>query len=148
MILDEVRHDLQRELTRLEATERPRLLASFAGVDGGDAADRADRAVLELDLAQLETRILVLRDRLAALDRASAARDGRPGRATTVVLDFGAGPETYLLADHSYSGLRVVTPGSPLGRALVDASSGQAVTYRAPRGETTVVLVGYEAEAA
>ena len=148
MILDNLRLDLECELSRLEATERPGLLASFAGVDGGDAADQVDRAVLELDLEQLEARIRRLRDRLASVDRALRARDRGRRSAKTVVLDFGSGPETYLLAEYSYAGRPAITPASPLGRALVGARSGQPVTYRAPRGETSVVLVGYEAEAA
>ena len=93
MILDGLRLDLQRELARLEAAERPRLLASFAGLDGGDVADRADRTVLELDLEQLEARIRRLRDRLAAprtnlacpRRRGAFPDDGRPR------LRFGSG---------------------------------------------------------
>jgi transcription elongation factor GreA len=148
MSLDGLRLDLQRELARLEAVERPWLLASFAGVEGGDAADQADLAVIELDLEQLEARIRRLRDRLASVDRTLRARDGMQHSPTTVVLDFGSGPETYLLAEYSYGRLPTITPASPLGRALVGARSGQTVTYRAPRGFTSVVLVGYETEAA
>jgi len=140
MIRDTLRSALERELAELETDERPRLLAALIGsADGWDAADRADRIARELDLARLDARIGHLRNRLLALD------PGRPGGDPlgegTVAVDFGDGPETYLLAEFSYRGLPVITPTSPLGRALVGAHSGQVVTYDTPRGAATVVLL-------
>jgi hypothetical protein len=57
-----------------------------------------------------------------------------------VVVDFGDGPETFLLDEFCGGGLPVITPMSPLGQALVGAASGQTLTYRTPRGTATVVL--------
>jgi transcription elongation GreA/GreB family factor len=144
MTRDDLRSSLLRELTQLEVTERPRLLAQLSTVDGRDPADRADRVVLELDLEQAETRIARLRDRLAVLDRPARPSAGRPVPGTAVVLDFGEGPETCLLDDFPHGETPVITPGSPLGRALADAGAGQTVTYRTPRGEVTVTLVGFD----
>lgn len=142
MTRDDLRSDLDRELTDLEAGEQPRLLALLGGSDAGDGADRADRANLELDLFQVHVRIERLRDRLAALDRVEAAGDDA-GWGVTVVLDFGDGPEAYLLGEFSFDGRQTITPGSPLGRALVGAAPGEKVTYPAPRGQSTVTVVGY-----
>jgi transcription elongation GreA/GreB family factor len=139
MIRDTLRSALERELAELETGERPRLLALLGSADGWDAADRADRIARERDLAQLDARIAHLRQRLLALDEGRAGGD-RLGE-VSVAVDFGDGPETYLLGEFSYRGLPVITPASPLGRALVGARSGQVVTYDTPRGAATVVVL-------
>jgi transcription elongation GreA/GreB family factor len=144
MTRDDLRSGLLSEITRLEATARSLLIALISSVDGRDSADRADRMARELDLTHLEARIARLRDRLIALDRAPRPVRGRPVPGTAVVLDFGDGPETCLLDDFPHGETPVITPGSPLGRALADAGAGQTVTYRTPRGEVTVTLVGFD----
>jgi transcription elongation GreA/GreB family factor len=149
MIQNDLRTHLERELAELEATERPRLLALIGSVHGGDAADQADRAVPELHLAQVDRRIERLRDRLATLDRAPA-KTGRPGPlpGATVILDFGAGPETYLLSDFPHGGTQVITRHSPLGRALAGARPGETIRYHTPLGAATVTLVEFTEELA
>jgi transcription elongation factor GreA len=141
---EDLRAAVERELAELEAGERPRLLAVIGAVDGRDAADRADRAVPELYLAEVEARIRRLRDRLAALDRTAVVPGNGPLTGRTVVLDFGDGPERYLLAAFPDGRTPVITPDSPLGRALVGARAGQQVTYPSPRGTATVTLVAVE----
>jgi transcription elongation factor GreA len=135
---------LQQQLTELLRVERPRLLAVIAAVDGKDPADQADRMLREVELAQVDARIRRLTDLLAA-DDPPADPAGTPGvlvRDAVLVLDFGGGPETYRFSPLDIDdGLDVVTPDSPLGRALVGASPGQRVTYRTPRGEASVTLV-------
>ena len=42
-----------------------------------------------------------------------------------MVVDFGDGPDTFLVDEFCGGGL----PMSPLGQALVGAASGQALTY-------------------
>ena len=143
MTRDDLRSSVLSELTQLEATDRSRLLAQISTVDGRDPADQADRVTRELDLALVEARIARLRDRLAALDRPPRAVGGSPVPGTAVVLDFGDGPEACVLDDFVQGGRQVITPGSPLGRALADAGAGQTVTYLTPRGEATVTLVAF-----
>jgi Transcription elongation factor, GreA/GreB, C-term len=58
-----------------------------------------------------------------------------------VVVDFGDGPETFLVDEFCGGGPPVITPMSPLGQALAGAASGQTLTYRTPRGTAAVVLV-------
>ena len=144
MTRDDLRSTLLSEITRLEAAERSLLITLISSDDGRDPADRADRVARELDLAQLEARVARLRNRLVALDRAPRPGEGSPVPGTAVVLDFGDGPETCLLDDFPHGETPVITPGSPLGRALTDASAGQTVTYRTPRAEVTVTLVGFD----
>ena len=140
MTRDDLRARLEREIAELVAAEGSRLLALMGSVDGWDSADPADSAAREMDLQQAEARIDRLRARLAALDRAPGEPEAGPA-SSTAVLDFGDGPETHLLAAFPYDGMPVVTPHSPLGRALVGARAGQAVSYSTPHGQATVVVV-------
>jgi transcription elongation factor GreA len=138
MTREQLRTRLAGELAELERVERPRFLAVLGTTDGWNVADRADRFAREHDLARLDARIAQLQTRLAALDLETGAH---PLHEATVVLDFGDGPETFLVHEFCGGGLPVITPMSPLGQALVGAASGQTLTYRTPRGTATVVLV-------
>ena len=137
---------IERQLVELETVERPRLLAVLSTFDGKDPADQADRMVVELDLAQLDARMQRLNDLLFGEEPAGST--GTPHDAT-LVLDFGSGPESYRFGVLGLDdGLDVITPDSPLGRALAHAAPGQRVTYAAPRGEASVQVVSITAPAA
>jgi len=139
MFREQLRTRLAGELAVLEEVERPRFLAVLGTTDGWNVADRADRVAHELDLARLNARIAHLRTRLAALD---LQRTGaHPLQGATVVVDFGDGPETFLVDEFCGGGLPVITATSPLGQALLGAAGGQTLTYRTPRGPASVVLV-------
>jgi len=141
---------IEQRLRELITVERPRLMPLITVVDGNDPADQADRAARELELAQLDARIQRLSSRLLAAEAARAAGGtGRLVRGAGLVLDFGAGPETYRFDDLDVDeGLDVVTPNSPLGRALADAAPGQSVTYETPRGQASVTLLSVRDPAA
>jgi transcription elongation factor GreA len=151
---------LPAELYRLVNETRPAMLERMAGQDGRDSADIADRVVREADLAQLDERIEALElhlQRRATVVTGSAAIAGqdqdvavRAGR--VVSLSFaGEAPGRYLVADLLDVGDAVVvgefdvlTPGSPLGRALLGARDGDQVTYLTPRGKVTVKVHAVE----
>jgi transcription elongation factor GreA len=139
MSREQLRKRLEGELAELKRAERPRFLALLGTTDGWNDADRADRIARERDLARMDARIAQLQTRLAALDFEPTG--GHPLREATVVVDFGDGPETFLLDEFCDEWPPVITPMSPLGQALVGAASGQTLTYRTPRGTATVVLV-------
>lgn len=139
MTREQLRTSLAGELAELERVERPRLLAVLGETDGRNLADRADRVAREHDLARLDARIARLRTRLAALELEPTG--AHPLHQATVVVDFGDGPETFLVDEFCGGDLPVITPMSPLGQALVGAASGQTLTYRTPRGTNTVVLL-------
>jgi transcription elongation factor GreA len=140
MTRQQLRERLVGELAELERAERPWFLAVLGTTDGWNVADRADRIARERNLARLDARIAQLQTRLAALDFEPTG--AHPLREATVVVDFGDGPEIFLLDEFCGGGLPVITPMSPLGQALVGAASGQTLTYRTPRGTATVVLIG------
>ena len=57
-----------------------------------------------------------------------------------------AGYETLVVGsiEEASGDLHVVSPGSPLGTALMGSKAGDSVTYDAPHGPLTVVVVEIE----
>jgi len=142
---EQLRTRLAGELAELERVERPRFVAVLAETDGWNVADRADRVACGDDLARLDARIARLRARLAALDLEPTG--AHPLHGTTVLVDFGDGPETFVVDEFRGGDLPVITPSSPLGQALHGAASGQTLSYSTPRGRATVVLVAVHGSA-
>lgn len=140
MLSTDRRSQLERQLIELQTVERPRVLAAMASMEGKDPADQADRMTFELHLAQVDARVQRLTDLLA--DEDATGTTGAPHDDAQLVLDFGSGPETYRLGALAiHDGLDVITPDSPLGRALAGAVAGQRVTWATPRGESSVSVV-------
>lgn len=123
-------------IRRLESLrhQRDQLRIEIAPTMFGDDADRATNVDGHVQLALLNDRILAVELALADVTR-------RPGKGATdvieigdvVTVDLGDGPENYLLATVEEAGTadNVITPGSPLGRALLGAAIGSTVEYRA-----------------
>ena len=129
-------------------TERERTLGEIPPTGLGDVADRATNVDALVRLATLDERIAAIELELEA-PRSPTARpvDGTVVEGDIVGLDFGDGPETMLFGsvDHGTDELDVVTPGSPLGRALQGASVGATVSYATRGGRTLrarVVSIG------
>lgn len=127
--------------------ERKQLLAEIAPVGFGDDADRATNVDGHVRLAMIEQRIAGVEAELAEQDRVRRrSADGVVTLGDVVTVDFGDGPETYLLGsvDEAGAGLDVITPSSPLGKVLQGASVGSTVSYAARPGRSlraTVVAV-------
>lgn len=69
--------------------------------------------------------------------------DGSVQIGSTVTIDFGDGPEQLMVsgAGDLAAGVDVVTPSSPLGRAILGARPSDVVTYTSPAGRTVAVTV-------
>jgi transcription elongation factor GreA len=122
--------------------ERAQILADIPNVMAGDEADRATNVDGYAHLASLD-------DRIAAVeaDSVSSAKSGKVSVGSLVGLDFGDGTERFLVAsaNHGDPDLPVVTPSSPLGRALLGAEVGHRLSYQpgpGRRAEVTVTEVG------
>jgi transcription elongation factor GreA len=133
--------------------ERAQILADIPVRMVGDEADRATNVDGYAHLASLDGRIAAIEADLEAATapgRKPGGKAGKPGRVSIgslVGLDFGDGPERFLVAsaNHGDPDLPVVTPGSPLGRALIGAEVGARLTYQpgpGRRAEVTVTEVG------
>jgi transcription elongation factor GreA len=136
---------LESELTEL-VTERA-IRASEPLDVCGDAADLAEFAARDMVVEQLDERISSIRGLLAeaAVPAQRAAPDGRVTEGTVVALRFGRSrhTETFLVGHRleAVGDVEVITPASPLGRALLGAKSGDKVSYGAPLGDVDVTLV-------
>ena len=101
-------------------------------------------------LASLDDRIAAVEADLEAASTSgpkSGTKSGKVSIGSLVGLDFGDGPERFLVAsaNHGDPDLPVVTPASPLGRALIGAEVGARLTYSpgpGRRAEVTVTEVG------
>ena len=112
----------------------------------GDAADLAEFAARDMLVEQLDERIAAIRGLLAenAVPRQRQASDVVE-EGSLVAVRFGRSKSTEtLLVGHRFEAdgnVGVVTPASPLGRALLGAKAGDKVSYGAPRGPVDVTLV-------
>jgi len=127
---------LTARLTELRA-ERDQALTETIPVGDGDMADRATNVNGHVRLAMLEERIAIVEQELAAF-RETSTRSA--GNGVTVgdmlTLDLGDGPETFLLGsvDEATDSFDVITPNSPLGKALLGSRVGSSVSYRTRPG--------------
>jgi len=138
------RDALTLRLTQLE-DERRDTLTELTPAGMGDDADRATNVDAHVRLAMIERRIADVEAELADAERTHRPNtDGTASVGDIVTVDFGDGPEEYLLGsvEQAGPGVDVITPGSPLGRALLGAARGAQVTYepRPHRAATATLL--------
>jgi transcription elongation factor GreA len=130
------RDTLTARLTELRA-ERDQALTETIPVGDGDMADRATNVNGHVRLAMLEERIAIVEQELAAF-RETSTRSAGSGVSVgdMLTLDLGDGPETFLLGsvDEATDSFDVITPNSPLGKALLEARVGSSVSYRTRPG--------------
>jgi transcription elongation factor GreA len=105
----------------------------------GDVADRATNVEASIRLQLLDERIALLEleiDERQRARQAGTADDGVVSVGDAVRLDLGDGPEEYVVGsvEQAAAGVPTVTPGSPLGRAILGAEVGATVTYEPRRG--------------
>jgi transcription elongation factor GreA len=142
------RRDVLRARLDTLRAERDQALAETIPSGFGDVADRATNVDGHVRLAMLEQRIAAVEDELAAGDP-RADRSAADGVAVgdIVTLDFGDGPESFLLGsvDQGGDNIDVITPSSPLGSALQGAQVGATIAYTARSHRTlyaTVTAIG------
>jgi len=140
----DLRHDALVQRLAALRTDRERTLAEITPEGSGDVADRATNVDGHVRLAMLDDRIAMVEDELANAGR----RDARIVSNTVAVgdvvaLDLGDGPETFLLGslEQAAGPFDVITPGSPLGRAVLGASVGATVSYAAGKRNLSARIV-------
>ncbi|MCW2851327.1 MAG: hypothetical protein JWM84_991 [Nocardioides sp.] len=133
--------------TRLAAlrAERAQVQAESLITATGDAADRATNVEATIRARLLDERIAALETEIEQSKRRRPTA-GVVSVGDAVTLDLGDGPEDYLIGsvERAAAGVDVVTPSSPLGRAIIGATIGDTVTYQPRRGvslSATVVAV-------
>ncbi len=111
----------------------------------GDAADRAGNVEAIIRLEDLDGRIAALHHQLAAPAAGETTGDTvQVGSRVGIRFGKDEAPEDFLVGflEQSGAGIEVITPSSPLGRALLGAVAGADVSYRAAAGKVlTATLV-------
>jgi transcription elongation factor GreA len=116
----------------------------------GDLSENGDYHAAKEEQGKMEGRI---RQLAALIENAEIVEGGdggsvTPGSVVTIRYQGDDDVERYLVGsiEERHDDLEVVSPGSPLGSALLGASPGNEVSYEAPSGATlTVIVVEVEA---
>ncbi|MDH3754625.1 MAG: transcription elongation factor GreA [Acidimicrobiia bacterium] len=111
----------------------------------GDLSENGDYHAAKEEKGKMEGRIMHL-ERI--LENAEIVNDAasdivQAGTVVSVVYEGDDEPETYLVGsiEERRDGIDVMSPGSPLGAALLGASVGESVSYESPAGTMTVEVV-------
>jgi transcription elongation factor GreA len=124
------RVSLLTERLALLRTEREEVFRETLLEANGDLADRATNVEATIRLRLLDERIAGLEVEIAEAGQHHHT-DGVVSVGDVVTVDLGDGDETYLIGsvEQAAAGVDTITPGSPLGRAIVGAAVGATVTY-------------------
>lgn len=114
----------------------------------GDLSENADYHAAKDDQGRMEARIRQLKSILehaVVLDEEGPVSGGvvATGCVVTVRYEGDDDTEQYLIGsiEERREGLSVISPGSPLGRALLGRRPGDTVSYEAPSGALRVEIV-------
>ena len=142
---------LRAELDNLKGPVRQEIIARISAArDEGDLKENGGYHAAREEQGKLEGRIRQLEDMLErAQVGATPADDGTvsPGMKVTYkfVGDDDDEAETFLLGaremEDSAEGLKVYSPQSPLGTAIIGAQKGDTVAYEAPNGKKLEVEI-------
>ncbi|HEX9994803.1 MAG TPA: transcription elongation factor GreA [Acidimicrobiales bacterium] len=140
---------LQAELDDLTTRGRVDIARKIeAARELGDLSENGDYHAAKEEQGKMEGRIRQLQ---ALLEQAEITEGGgsdtvAPGSVVTIVYEGDDERERYLIGsiEERRDGLDVMSPGSPLGQALLGRSVGDRVSYEAPGGSLTVEVVDIE----
>ena len=115
----------------------------------GDLSENGDYHAAKEEQGKMEGRIAHLSAILEnhVIVEAGGASEVRVGSVVTIRYDGDDDTERYLIGsiEERHDDLEVMSPGSPLGSALLGSKAGDTVTYAMPSGATLAVeIVGIE----
>jgi len=137
------RDALAAELGELEGPKRTAVVQAIKTArEHGDLSENFEYHAAKNEQGLLEARIRTLRSRLdnsVLVDESSLASD-EVGVGSLVEIEDENGQRMELEIS-SVGGTGTISPESPLGRALVGRSTGDAVAVNAPRGSWTARIL-------
>ena len=144
-------HDkLTAELAEMKGPRRQEIVARISAArDEGDLKENGGYHAAREEQGKLEGQIKQLEAMLLRAEVGEAEDDGTvsPGMKVTYkfVGDDDDEAETFLLGaremEDVVEGIKVYSPQSPLGTAVIGATKGQKVSYEAPNGKELEVVV-------
>ena len=116
----------------------------------GDLSENGDYHAAKEEQGKMEGRIMHLESMLedAIIVEAAALSDEvATGNVVTIRYEGDTDTEKYLIGsiEERREGVTVMSPGSPLGEALLGGKVGTTVSYEAPGGTLSVEIVAIEA---
>ncbi len=116
----------------------------------GDLSENGDYHAAKEEQGKMEGRIMHLESTLEDVevsDSAAATDVVSQGNVVTIRYEGETDTEKYLVGsiEERREGIIVMSPGSPLGAALVGAKEGDTVSYEAPGGSLSVEIIAIEA---
>jgi transcription elongation factor GreA len=141
---------LKEELSFLEGEGRSRVIDEIARARlHGDLSENAEYHAAKDQQGMQEARVRQVRHMLDNAEIIQGDDDDvvKPGKLVTVRYGKDDEPETYLLGLREEKGgdHDVLTPDSPVGRALVGHTAGEIVHATVPAGELAVEILRVEA---
>jgi transcription elongation factor GreA len=142
---------LHAELENLKGPVRQEVIARISAArDEGDLKENGGYHAARDEQGKVEGRIRQLEDMLRRAEVGETPEDDgtvSPGMKVTYkfVGDDDDEAETFLLGareiEDSVDGLKVYSPQSPLGSAIIGARTGDTVSYEAPNGKELQVVI-------
>ncbi len=146
----ETRDRLQAELTDLTGRGRIDIAAQIETARLlGDLSENGDYHAAKEEQGKMEGRIMRLKSILENCEIVEEFDDSTvsPGVMVSIRFEGDDEVEQYLFGsiEERRSGIEIVSPGSPMGRALEGGRAGQTVTYEANGNELSIEIVAIEA---
>ena len=112
----------------------------------GDLSENGDYHAAKDEQGKMEARIRQIQaliDSAKIVEVAEGTEQVQPGSVVTIRYDGDGDTETYLLGSIEERGSEheVMSPGSPLGSAIIGRSAGDVVEYETPTGATLKVEI-------
>ena len=149
--LSQATHDrLSAELAELTTHGRVDIARKIqAARELGDLSENGDYHAAKEEQGKMEARIRHLEAVLADAEivEADGADRVQPGVVVSISYEGDDEVERFLVGsvEERHGELEVLTPGSPLGQALMDRQVGDVVDFEAPGGVLKVEIVDIEA---
>lgn len=149
--------NLEEELQRLKAVERPRIIAAISEARGhGDLSENAEYHAAKEQQGLNEARVAEIEDKInraEVIDISRMSGDTIKFGATVTLSDEDSGDKvTYTIVGDTEANLRdrKISISSPIGRALIGKSKGESVDVTTPKGTRTfeVLKVSWNSGAA
>jgi transcription elongation factor GreA len=116
----------------------------------GDLSENGDYHAAKEEQGKMEGRIMhleALLEDVEVIDQVILTDEVANGNVVTIRYDGDTETEQYLVGsiEERRDGITVMSPGSPLGAALLGSKVGESITYEAPGGRLAVEIVAIEA---